>query len=281
MDGDIMALPKKRKNEIDISLKQYVTNPTGKGSGSVAARYRIRQSLNSAFVKLLSKHRRSFRAIPYVYDNGDILFHVKIPSETHGTEILYDVIVFLPGDQATRKYENRFVRMWSNSPSFMFTYAYVYYHSNLMVDSFADKFPDIVLSDAPVVRNPLESLGFEKSTYIAGRYLIEGQCLTDSYIKRYGINATNSNIKSLIRFTPNPEAVVNRHQLLTKLERAKINKEKKKRDALKKKAKLDRERKDLKRNKLKASRKISGAKKRPRSKITAKKAKKKLTTRRK
>ena len=46
--------------------------------------------------------------------------------------------------------------------------------------------PSEVLTRAPEIRNPIQSLGYEKSTYIAARYLVDGHCLADDYIARFG-----------------------------------------------------------------------------------------------
>ena len=132
----------------------------------------------------------------------------------------------------------------------------------------------------PVVRNPLESLGFEKSTYIAGRYLIEGQCLTDSYIKRYGVLVTEANITSVKKGIEPPVVVTSRHNLLTKLNNAKGKKDPKTLSSLKKKAASQKQREETRRKDNTLVAKKAGVKRQPRSKITARKAKKVLSTKR-
>lgn len=197
-----MALPKMRKRPIEITLKQYVVNPTGKGSGNVAARYRIRESLNRAFVNIIKYQRKRFQATPYVFPDK-IIYHVVVPSEL-GSGLTYDVFIELRGehpDRALRK-----ARFWSNSPSFTYFYAYVMYHTDLMIKDLANKFDDIVLQQPPEIRNPNETLGYEKSTYFAARYLMEGGCLKDNYIIKHGVVGSDKLLKQIYRKVISPDA---------------------------------------------------------------------------
>lgn len=178
-------LPVKKKTAITINLRQYISNPYW-GSAFLASRKAIKQGLSVTFTRLLASYRTKFYAIPYIYDNGDILFHVRVPSEEYKfNKLHYDVLFKLEYDE-NKKYDLRNVKFFSNSPSFVFTYAYVYYHSDIIIEKFATKLPILSLTVAPEIRNPVESLGYEKSTYIAARYIIDGNVLTDKYIETHG-----------------------------------------------------------------------------------------------
>jgi hypothetical protein len=100
------------------------------------------------------------------------------------------------------------MKLFSNSPSFLFTYAYVYFHKDLIVDEFVPKLPPIAISTPPVIRNPVESLGFEKSTYVAARYMLDGFVLNDSYIDRYGKMMNPIEEKRLFALIADPEKLV-------------------------------------------------------------------------
>ena len=80
--------------------------------------------------------------------------------------------------------------LYSNSPSFIYTYCYVYNQKGLLIDKLKSKLPQMALTKFPEVRNPIGSLGYEKSTYIAARYLIDGKCLSDEYVNRYSKTMT-------------------------------------------------------------------------------------------
>lgn len=190
-----------------ITLRQYIDNPSGKGSAYLANRGAIKQGLNLTFIKLLRESRKAFSATPYIYDNGDLLYHVKVPSEFYKTNgITYDVLFLLEHSSARRAQRN--ITLFSNCPSFVYTYCYVYNKKGLLIDDFKEKLPDIALNTAPVVRNPIESMGYEKSTYIAARYLVDGFCLNDTYVNRYAKRMTSANETKLEKAIADPETLV-------------------------------------------------------------------------
>jgi len=199
-----------KKQPIKMSIRQYVDNPSGRGSAFLAKRATIKQGMNMTFIKLLQKHRQQFFAVPYIYPNGDVLFHVKVPSEDYSNnKIVYDVLFRLYKDEGNR-YALWKMKLFSNSPAFLFTYAYVYYHSDLIVSdpNFVSKLPQIALTTPPEVRNPIESLGYEKSTYIAARYLLDGFILNDSYINRFGLRMNPIEEARLLSAVADPRLLV-------------------------------------------------------------------------
>jgi hypothetical protein len=202
-----MALPEMKKNRIELTLRQYVDNPY-KGSAFLASRKAIKMGLNTTFIKLLQKYRSQFYAIPYVYPDNSLLFHVMVPSEDFNVNRLYYDVLFKFENDPMQRYSLRKVKMFSNSPSFLYTYAYVYFNSGLIIDEFASKLPQIALTKQPSIRNPLESLGYEKSTYIAARYLIDGFILNDGYIKRFGKKMNALEEKNLFIKLGDPEKIV-------------------------------------------------------------------------
>jgi hypothetical protein len=198
-----------------ISLRQFIDNPSGRGSAFLAKRATIKDGLNMTYIKLLRENRRQFAAAPYIEPNGDIIFWVKVPSELYKiNHISYDVVFEFKNDQAKRL-SRRDVRFFSNSPSFIFTYAYVFNKMGLLIPSLSSKLPPLCLTQAPTMRNPVESLGWEKSVYVAARYLLDGFCLTDSYIVRNGQRYDNTAEADLFRRIADPQMLmaIYRHAL--------------------------------------------------------------------
>ncbi len=190
-----------------ITLRQYIDNPSGKGSAYLAKRATIKQGLNLTFIKLLRESKRAFTATPYIYDTGDLLYHVTVPSEFYKTnKICYDVLFLLKASQQRRAM--REIQVFSNCPSFVYTYCYVYNKKGLLIEDFKDKLPTEALTQAPVVRNPIESMGYEKSTYIAARYLMDGFCLNDNYVKRFSVKMTDAAEQKLSNKIADPETLV-------------------------------------------------------------------------
>lgn len=196
------------KLEGPSTLSKYASNPTGKGSAYVANRSAIKQGLNMTFIKLLREHRKVFVAMPYTYPNGDLLYWVKVPSEFYNdNKITYDVLFLIEYDKNVER-KNRTMRVYSNSPSFIFTYAYVYNKHDLLIPQLKSKLPVQALTTPPEVRNPIQSFGYEKSTYIATMYLLDGKCLTDEYVNRYARNINSMNEPQVLSRVANPDTLL-------------------------------------------------------------------------
>ena len=195
-----------------MTLTQYVSNPTGKGSNYVANRSMIRQGLNMKYISLLREYRKNFYAVPYIYPNGDILYWVKVPSEYYkDNKISYDVCILLEYSDTQRR-AMRNVRFYSNSPSFIYTYCYAYNVHDLLIERLKSRLPQEALTKPAVVRNPINSLGYETSTYIAARYLLDGMCLSDNYVNRYGRNMNAAVEAGLVAKIADPELLVQIYQ---------------------------------------------------------------------
>lgn len=266
--------PEKVKSDKDPNtLNKYVSNPTGKGSGYVANRAMIKNGLNLTFIKLLREHRKAFIAMPYVYGNGDILYWVKVPSEFYSdNKITYDVLFLLKYDK-NRERKNREMTVYSNSPSFIFTYCYVYNKHGLIIPKLKSKLPREALTMPPEVRNPIQSFGFEKSTYIAARYLLDGKCLSDEYINRFSKPLNELSEKTVFNKIADPEVLLSIYQH-AQYEKRKTHK---KEISAEQKAK----REEQKKNYVETQKKItprSGfiVQRSPRAKITARKAQRSL-----
>lgn len=163
------------KYNLNITAMQFLKNPTGKGSATVARRDRIIYDMRQRFSYLYKNSRRQFKL--EVYKHSDLYyFYFKIPSEEiHDYGLNYDVIIeFSPPNEKValthdlNKYNIRFI---SNSPNFMFTYGYLYNKEKLLISWLSHKLGKKALTEEPVVRNPQQEFGFEKSVYFALLYL--------------------------------------------------------------------------------------------------------------
>lgn len=166
-----LIIPKKKSPE-EMTLRQFIQNPTGKGSALVARRDLIKANLADRFRALVAKYGeiqlRAYKAW------GGYVLYFRVPSEEFGRDLIYDaVLLLLPGEfPDAPTLENWGVRLFSNSPNFTFTYAYVLYNTNMMIDELSGKVDRRALTEPPKVRNPVESLGFEKSCYFSALSLL-------------------------------------------------------------------------------------------------------------
>ena len=185
------------------NLKEYLNNPMGKGSTAITNIKLIKSDLDSRYEKLLKDNKNKFKT--EVYRDGDeYFFHIIIPSESERNND-YDVVIqFYMGD-TNLKYDNflnrYYVRFFSNCPSFVFTYAYVYNQNDFLVNSLRHKYTDVVLEDNPVIRNPAEIINFEKSVYFAAKYIdsnrnFKNKMYLKSIEKQYDANKLNKQIRT-------------------------------------------------------------------------------------
>jgi len=98
-------------------------------------------------------------------DGTSIYF--RIPSENE-PKLIYDIVIwFNSQDEITLETE---VKIYSNSPGFAFNFAYLFNSKNSLL--FPSNYPDIFRSNPPKVRNPLDTISFDKHVYAALRSII-------------------------------------------------------------------------------------------------------------
>lgn len=158
------------------TMKQFLVNPTGSGSASVARRDRIRLDMNNRFNALYKGNKGKFKC-SFFYDikKNDIYYVLKIPSEVYfSKDLYYDVIIKLKGDptgKTSKMLMNREMQVFSNSPNFTYTYAYVFNSLGMIIDWTKPKTAPKSLTESPKLRNPDNALGFEKSVYFSLLYI--------------------------------------------------------------------------------------------------------------
>lgn len=154
------------------TLSEYLENPMGKGSTALAGRNIIKTDLDNRYQKLIETHKDFHHS--FYYDDINFYAYIEIPSESKRNNT-YDVVIqFIPPDKDTANdvnLNNYVIKVFSNCPSFTYTYAYVYNDYGMMIDFLKDKYRDIVLENNPIIKNPGEVINFEKSIYFACKYL--------------------------------------------------------------------------------------------------------------
>lgn len=162
-----------------MTLAEYLDNPMGKGDSSLPNKQMILVGLNAKYDSLISKKEKEFKL--HAYQNpyaSEVYFHLVIPTETD-RDNTYDVVFrfFDPdrkhkGELSIRNYE---VQMFSNTPSFAYTFAYVYNQYGLMIPMFQSKLGDQIFGSAPVVRNKFEIVNFDKYLFFGAKFLLDSK----------------------------------------------------------------------------------------------------------
>ncbi len=162
----------------NLTMGQFLINPTGKHSANVARRDRIRADLTSRFHKLYRERKKGFVLSLFKYPKDKtIVAWFKIPSEElNKSSLTYDVLLEFQYPPSAKelphsitynnlKYLN--MKVFSNSPNFTFTYAYVFNKEGFVIDWMKSRMSQRSLNEEPVKRNPDQGFGFEKSIYFS------------------------------------------------------------------------------------------------------------------
>lgn len=186
-------------------LKEFMQDnmPLSKGSVKVPIKS-IRDEYRERYDKL-SKDKPFKHELYKTSPGGRVIVHVKVPSETLDT-FYYDVLLEVEGTPTARGLENCNVKFFSNCPSFVYTYAYIFYHlsadgtvsrdnksggaiitllrrklpqDRLLMPGTEDKIGDAVLDNEPNTRNPHRLIMLDKSLYYAVFYLMDNVKLSD------------------------------------------------------------------------------------------------------
>lgn len=140
----------------------------GKGS-SIINSTEIKNSLNSQFDIIKDRIKSIW------YDKGNsYICHVTIPSKSLN-ELKYDVILEFNMDSintSDTSINNAIMKVFSNCPSFVFTYAYAFNKQNGLCDWLKGKYNKKVLDKEPIERNRYNIIGYEKSIYLACKFIL-------------------------------------------------------------------------------------------------------------
>ena len=183
-----------------IKIEQIV-KPFNSGFSAVSIKYLL-ENLQKRYLVNIEPNITTVDAIKEK-DNYFIL--VKIPSESNteykSDKIFYDVIIeLLPpnksylNNESVRDYD---VRVYSNCPSFTYTFTYVYYKKDALIKMPKGAYTKKALSKAPKVRNPLLLFGIEKTLWFAICYIDKNKLFKRSNLE--ALIKDDSKLKDLIK----------------------------------------------------------------------------------
>lgn len=159
------------------TLSDFVNNPLGKGTSVLPNRDVIVNDFKRR-KKIMEGEGKKFPVAVFKNDvKGTYYFHVLVPSETNRKNT-YDVVFeFIPPEKkgafGTVNLDKYTVRFFSNSPSFVFTYAHIMYNNGMGIKQLIKKFSSKVIRSAPEVRNPSGTILYEKSIMFAALTILE------------------------------------------------------------------------------------------------------------
>lgn len=161
-----------------MTIQEYIDNPMGKGDASLGANRSILVNVLTQKYNVLT-NKKKIRMTCYKA-RGKYFIHLIIPSETERKNT-YDVVFeFSDKDKehdkelSIRKYN---VKVFANSPSFAYTFAYVYKKHDLLIDSLVKKLGKDFVKIAPDVRNRYQIVNYEKYVFFGAKYILDSGIL--------------------------------------------------------------------------------------------------------
>lgn len=188
-------MPKKQK----VNFKDFIATPYGKGVTAINNRS-LRQELESRY-RGLDNYGKSLKVDKVYKHNDSYYIHILVPSESE-RQNFYDVVVKFIPNAVTKSTKPRFIfnydmELFSNCPSFTYTFAHVYKKFGILCDELIDKYDDEVFKNKPEIKNPYFIINYDKSIYFALYFLDRNMSYLTVANLEY-LSRTNS-LKTLIK----------------------------------------------------------------------------------
>lgn len=153
-----------------MKIREYLSNPAGKGSSIFGDQSSIKERYEEEAKALLD----SGKGIPNMYSlrNRYLIFYYQLQSksgEKYGKDLHYDILILV--DTKTITLENTKLmdmdfRVFSNSPSFLYTYLQLFNKKDLLIDWTKKLYDKETLRKPAKTRNSYGIIGYERSLYI-------------------------------------------------------------------------------------------------------------------
>ena len=215
-----------------MSIKiDNLTNPFGSGSMAVSVKL-ITDNLKEKY-KNFVEGSIEVNAMK-IKDNYFLYFQVpsKENKEYPDDIIFYDVVIELIPPNSAWKLHNNIrdydVKVFNNSPKFMFTFTYVFNKRRALIDLPSKYYSKQALRIFPKKRNPMQMLGIDENLYHCVLYM-DKHHLFDREILESLIQTSNLDWNSLLdEITPQEEKMEEvsnrdlRHRALTRRKNSKV-----------------------------------------------------------
>jgi hypothetical protein len=160
---------------IDKGLFDFMRKPSILGGPNFYDDIVKRNGMNSRYSHYFQHHENLPFEIFFDDKKEVYLYHFQVQASDTNIDTIYDIVIeFHSNDPLVTKdanLRNYDFRIYSNSPGFSFTYAYVYNKYKLLIPSLKDKYDDSYLHDPPKKLNPKLALGFDYTLYLCMRFL--------------------------------------------------------------------------------------------------------------
>lgn len=160
-----------------MTFEEYILNPMQKQGKVFNATMReaMRSSYTQKFNNVLLREAGKIDHYKFIDKKNNVYFILlKIPSETV-PNFYYDVVLKFFATEATkdagRTLNHYNMQVFSNDPSFNFTYAHVFRENGLTVKELDSKLAKQAKKELPKDTNPEQQIGYVKTLYFAYLYM--------------------------------------------------------------------------------------------------------------
>lgn len=155
-----------------MTLEEYINNPMG---SSVVANQRemYKAYYTKKYDALMVRENGKIEYKLYKSKKEDTyVVYLKIPSEAVA-DFYYDVVIEFKSKNASKlsNLEKYDIRVFSNDPSFVFTFAYAFNKDKMFITELSSKMSKKALTDKAKEKNPQALIGYVKSLYFAYLYM--------------------------------------------------------------------------------------------------------------
>lgn len=196
---------------IKLTLEQFIDNPSGNRGNMAMNLKMVQDQLDIRYAKLINSVK-TFKYQIYDIDEKTILVYVHLPSEKY--KMTYDVLIQI--DKSEEQIMKNTFKVYSNSPSFVFTYAYVFNVENLLISFLKSKYDKNIFKKRPVQRNFYGMISYEKSIYFSILYILKKYQNISELEKK----AKKFNKKSILEEVKTPQYKIDQFNRLRKKESA-------------------------------------------------------------
>lgn len=173
--------------EVYQTLQEFLNHPFNPYGTIEAPGFREeKQRLDAKYGKCVSE----IYFVSSTEFEGSYFLHIRIPSESRkGT--FYDVVIqFFTTDPSMKdkdSLDHYLLQFFSNSPSFVYKYAALYHAHGYMIDVFQSKLDAKYKDQLPVKQNKNGTLLFDKSLYLACKYVLDNRLSLMSKVRLKGL----------------------------------------------------------------------------------------------
>lgn len=186
-----------------MTIRDYLANPAGKGSSVLGDQSAIKSKYEEEIHDLIN----SGKGVPnvYVLKKRYLIFHYQLPSKSgakYGGDLHYDILFQIDtNDKMTYNILDMDFQVYSNCPSFLYTYANLFNKKGLLIDWTKRLYQKETIRKMAEVRNSYGIVGYERSLYITALLIQNsyGNMTCDVLLTMASVVSSTSTIAHMIQ----------------------------------------------------------------------------------